>query len=286
MSTPERRREIAQDTLYRTPSIISSTPGASDTSIFISPSRDTYNDPLRYRNPLAPLERTRCPTFPPTTVRVDGRDAFTCARDVMQDGHEKVVVLNLASDERRAGGWLEYLTRTQEEALCYSSTLYTTLKEEYYPWPNLGPGASAGIFSPAVVVFKHDLDHDCADLPVEQRRVVSVITVAAPRHPQLTPDGSSLGREEDIEDFRAKIRLIYRIAGREKRQALILGACPMGCGAYACPPEQVASEMRAILLEDEFRGWFSAVVFAVYRSETHPSPVYDVFKRFLDGTVV
>lgn len=38
----------------------------------------------------------------------------------------------------------------------------------------------------------------------------------------------------------------------------------MGCGAYACPPKQVAEEMKAILLDDEFKNHFKRVVFAVY----------------------
>ena len=78
------------------------------------------------------------------------------------------------------------MTTTQEEALCYSSTLYITLKDEYYPWPNVGDGSVAGIYSPGVVIFRDDLDHDCTELPKDARRLVSVITVAAPRHPRLS----------------------------------------------------------------------------------------------------
>ncbi|VDC03313.1 unnamed protein product [Peniophora sp. CBMAI 1063] len=254
-------------------------PGASTESRFIAPPPDAVD----YRNPLVPLDPSACPHYPPAAIRVDGRDSFVCARDILRaEPASQVAVLNLASDERRAGGWLEYLTRTQEEALCYSSTLYATLKEEYYPWPNLGPGSVAGIYSPAVVVFKDDLVHDCVDLPPEDRVVLSVITVAGPRKPELTPDGSRLARESDLEDLRAKIRLIYRLAGSEKRDAIVLG--PLGCGVYACPPEQVASEMKSVLMEEEFRGWFKHIVLAVYKTPTRPT--YDIFKAILDGVVV
>ena len=54
--------------------------------------------------------------------------------------------------------------------LCYSSTLYETLKESYYPWSNLGPGSVAGIYSPGVVIFKDDLDHNCVDLSEAEAR--------------------------------------------------------------------------------------------------------------------
>lgn len=110
MSDIETRRKIAMDTLSRTESIIASTPGASAESHFITPSAEADD----YRNPLPPLERSSCPKYPPTTVTLDGRDSFVCARDIVRARPTaRVAVLNLASDERRAGGWLEYLTRTQ-----------------------------------------------------------------------------------------------------------------------------------------------------------------------------
>ncbi|KZV69262.1 hypothetical protein PENSPDRAFT_633246 [Peniophora sp. CONT] len=279
MSDTEARRRIAMDTLARTEMIIASTPGASADSRFIAPPPDTTD----YRNPLPPLNPSACPRHPPTSVYVDGRDSFVCARDILRTKPTaRVAVLNLASDERRAGGWLDYLTRTQEEALCYSSTLYATLKEEYSPWPNLGPGSVAGIYSPAVVVFKDDLVHECMDLPPEERVVLSVITVAGPRKPELTPDGSQLARQSDLEDLRAKVRLIYRLAASKGRDAIVLG--PLGCGVYACPPEQVAREMKSVLLEGEFKGWFNDICFAVYKTPTRPT--HDIFKSVLDGVVV
>lgn len=174
------------------------------------------------------------------------------------------------------------LNSNKEEALCYSSTLYSTLKPCWYPWPNLGPGSVAGGYSPGVVIFKDDLDHDCVNLPKEDWRVVSVITVAAPRAPRLTVDGQSFANESDLNDLRGKIKLIYRIAAQNKKRYLVLGGQTqsrryflrgwwitvstgaMGCGAYACPPQLVAHEMKAILLEKEFGGYFDRVVFAVY----------------------
>jgi hypothetical protein len=107
--------------------------------------------------------------------------------------------------------------------LCYSSTLYVTLKPEWYPWPNLGPGSVSGGFSPGVVVFKDDLDHDCVELPKEERSVVSVITVAAPRYPRLTTDREHFVKESDLEDLRGKIRVVYRMAAHNKQRYLILG---------------------------------------------------------------
>ena len=107
--------------------------------------------------------------------------------------------------------------------MCYSSTLYITLKEEYYPWPNLGPGSDSGVYSPAIVIFKDDLDHSCIDLPVDQRETVAVLTVAAPRLPKLL-DGR-FANSSHVRDLREKIRLTYRMAGHNGKQVLILGTC-------------------------------------------------------------
>lgn len=183
--------------------------------------------------------------------------------------------------------------------MCYTSTLFETLKQEYYPWPNLGSGSVAGIYSPAIVVFKDDLDHGCVDLPVDERVIVSVITVAAPRGPKLNSARTELLRPGDLEDFRGKIRLVYRMAAHHGQTHLVLGEAmlhslpksvlrlwtgAMGCGAYQCPPGQVATEMQAILLEEEFRGWFKKVVFAVYSTPGNPN--FSIFKEVLDGVLV
>ena len=94
---------IAEDTISRTPEIIAATPGASAES--------TFHD-----RQLPPLNKDDCPNFPPFTVRIEGLDSFATARGcVRQDPsiRGKVAVLNLASDEYRAGGWRTTLCKTQ-----------------------------------------------------------------------------------------------------------------------------------------------------------------------------
>jgi len=254
---------VAEDTISRTPEIIAATPGSSADSTF-------------HANQLPPLNKDACPKFPPFTVRIEGLDSFTTARKCIQVDptiRGKVAVLNLASDQYRGGGWRDTLCKTQEEALCYSSTLYITLKEELYPWPNLGPGSDAGIYSPAVVIFKDDLDRSCVDLPADEWETVAVLTVAAPRFPDVL--NGRFANSSDLHDLREKIRLVCRMAGHNGKEALILGA--MGCGAYGCPPRQVAEEMKAILFDEEFVGWFKEVVFAVYPAGRTGKTNYDVF---------
>lgn len=269
-----QRQAIAKDTILRSEAIVRdhAAEGATLDSSFL-----TLDD-------LPQMDTSASPNFPPCDVTVVNSDSFTAARDIMREAPEafgKTAVLNLASDEEPGGGWVISLWKTQEEALCYSSTLYATLKPEYYPWPNVGPGSSAGVFSPGVVIFKDDLDHGCEELPSSDRRVVSVITVAAPRYRAVTEDLSAFERPSDLENLRGKIRLVYRMAVHHGQQYLVLGA--MGCGAYRCPPKLVAQEMKAALLDDEFRGWFRLVTFAVYSKGEVGDVNFDVFSEVFSG---
>jgi hypothetical protein len=60
----------------------------------------------------------------------------------------------------------------------------------------------------------------------------------------------------------------------------------MGCGAYACPPRQVAEEMKTILLEDEFKGWFKEIVFAVYANNSIGGANNKIFNEILGGVKI
>ena len=249
------RRKICEDTIKRSESVTANTPGASLSSSLID--LTTYPE-------LSPLD----PSFPDlslSNVKVIDSDTFACARAMIAaspDLRGKNAVLNLASDEEAGGGWRYTLSATQEEALCYSSTLFATLKAEYYPWPNTGEGSVKGVFSGNVAVWKDTLENGCVELKEEDREVLAVVTVAAPRNPGLTDDKKEFKEEGVLEEFRSKVRLVLRCAAREGKTGLVLGA--LGCGAYRCPPELVAREMKGVLEEEEFRGWFERVVFAVY----------------------
>lgn len=72
-----------------------------------------------------------------------------------------------------------------------------------------------------MVIFKDDLDHSCADLPVDQRETVAVLTVAAPRGPDVL--NGRFMNSSDVHDLREKIRLVYRMAGHNGKHAVILG---------------------------------------------------------------
>ncbi|KAF3006063.1 hypothetical protein E8E13_010947 [Curvularia kusanoi] len=289
------QRQIAcEDTLTRTPGIAASAAAAGG-----QPLSSTF-----VRAQLAPLNKSSpgYPGFERGPVKVYNSDAFALARTLgpaststdaeAADTHTtrgtagaarsaKVGVLNLASDQHPGGGWRYTLSKTQEEALCYSSTLFATLKPEWYPFPNTGPGSCAGIVSPNVVVFKDTLDNDLVDLPVEQRHVVTVITVAAPCGPRLTADGGDFADAGQLNDLKEKILLVLRAAAVNGVTKLVLGA--MGCGAYGCPPRVVARLMREAIESEEFEGWFEDVVFAVYAAGPTGKENFEVFTEVFGG---
>ncbi|KAI0343349.1 hypothetical protein BDW22DRAFT_1356983 [Trametopsis cervina] len=275
-STFEGRKAIAHDTIARSESVAQSVPGASLDSVFFE--QQIPADSLPAPGPDA----YHC------TVKVINSDSFTAARGIIRESPNaegKTAVLNLASDEEPGGGWVETLSRTQEEALCYSSTLYATLKPSYYPWDNTGPNSIKGVYSSSIVIFKDDLDHDCIDLPREEWKLVSVITVAAPRLPRLIKIGNgeyNFKNEEDVDNLREKIKLVYRMAIKHNQEYIVLGA--MGCGAYGCPPRRVAEEMKVLLLDPEFRGRFREIVFAVYSTKYNSN--FKVFSEVFDGVDV
>lgn len=272
MANFKARHEICEDTIARSPSIAASTPGGSLTSYFI-PSQ------------LPPLSKTS-PKYPnlalQTPPAIYNSDSFALAR--ILPGSGKIGVLNLASDIEPGGGWRYTLSRTQEEALCYSSTLYATLKPEWYPWPNTGKGSIAGVMSPNVVVFRDTLDNGLAELPVDQRHVVAVMTVAAPCLPAVTEGRKDFVKMEDLENLREKILLVLRMAAGEGVTRLVLGA--MGCGAYRCPPRVVAKEMKMALESEEFAGWFENIAFAVYAAGPIGQKNLEVFREVFASEVM
>ena len=215
--------------------------------------------------------------------------------DVVAAG--KTVVLNACSDERPGGSYTELTSSasrlpayplpptpsippdwqihtTQEESLCLATTLHTTLNPQWYPWPNTGPGSIRGIYSPGVVIFRDP--HTLIELPHSQCHVVSVLSLAQLHHRPLTPDGMEFEDEADLDVLRRKIRFWLRTAATNGQERLVLGECK----SHRLPPGLVAREMKVALAEEEFRGWFREVVFAVREG------IFGAYREALDGVVV
>jgi len=209
----------------------------------------------------------------PLKVRLQVTDTLTAASllqhqppNAEKPQHRpKIAVLNMASPLRPGGGVLNGAT-SQEEFLCTRTTLYPSLKEEFYRLPEVG-----GVYTPDVLVFR---DADAEDLRKEERFWMGVVSAGMLRFPDTLlkarvaaqrreegADGASVGDEEGkngVETLYAeladralvlgKMRAVLRIAQAKGVERLVLGA--WGCGAYGNPVGEIASAWRKVLFGD------------------------------------
>ena len=231
-------------------------------------------------------------------------DCLIIAKSLIDRGLNPAV-LNLA-DAYHACGEYNNGSGAQEESLCRASTLSLTLYQYYNKmWagkasvPLRSDSAYpmdihfGGIYSPGVTVFRNNQETGFALR--EESFQTSIISVAAlnfrPGHKTnnleycssdggFTPEGKQVMFD--------KIRTIYRIALLNGHDSLVLGA--FGCGVFQLKPELVAKYFKQILDEDEFRGKFHTIVFAMLEGQATPrkkveeegdfAPFYQIFGRF------
>ena len=133
--------------------------------------------------------------------------------------------------------------------------------------PNVPTLAEEGIYSPGVSIIKaFDLTL-CSDI-----KSIDIISVPGVKYPVLDSK-TKLMNKKDIDIFKTKIRLILLIAIEHKHDCLVLGA--LGCGAWTCPPRQVAELFKEVLSENLYSGMFSLVTFAII--DTKSSKNLDIF---------
>jgi len=188
--------------------------------------------------------------FPETRIQVTNETTLMAARRLTESGL-KPLALNFANGVHPGGGFLGG-ARAQEETLCRSSALYHTLEGDpmYAAHAKRPTSDSTGwaILSPGVPVFRTD-----GGLPLEQPWLCSFITCAAPYAPTTGQPASRILLKQRI----SRVLAIARAYGYT---SLVLGA--WGCSAFHNDPDATALDFREAL-ENEFRGAFSDVVFAI-----------------------
>ncbi|WP_369635238.1 TIGR02452 family protein [Nocardia sp. JMUB6875] len=193
-----------------------------------------------------------------TVITVTGESSLEAARRMVDADPEPVAVLNFAS-ARNPGGHYLLGARTQEEALCRASALYTTLLAvpQYYEYHRGTPDPFCSdrvILSPAVPVFRDD-----TGTLLENPYTVGFLSCPAPRTNVILQESpSEAHRIPAVLAARAE-RILETAAGYRR---LVLGA--WGCGAYGNDPGVVAGIFRGLIADGgRFGGHFDEITFAI-----------------------
>jgi uncharacterized protein (TIGR02452 family) len=286
-STPklnkQGRAKLARDTLNNViPHILKSNKRAQDgvnasELIRYSPFLDSQKATSAPEPSSTPASTDEPPVPPKVKVTVIQSDTYDAVQTLIQSTKPgtKIAALNMASALHPGGGVLNGAL-AQEESLCVRSTLYPSLKDNFYRIPS-----TAAIYTPDVLVFR-SASH--ADLPKAEWFYTDIISVAAPKHPDtvMGPDEKLVYEvEQDKETMVLKVRLIFQVARQKGIKHLVLGA--LGCGAYRNPPEEVAKIFRkAIFGDGRKRGpveGVEEVVFAIFDDGENLRTFRDVFKE-------
>ncbi len=201
-----------------------------------------------------------------TEIEVVADDTLLAGKALLDAGY-RACVLNFAS-RRQPGGGVLTGSGAQEENIFrrtnlawglyqyheYASVIGVPRARDSYPMDR----NTGGAYSPGVTVFRGTEPEEYPFLA--EPYMLGVVTVAALNRPPLR-DADHLA-DTMVEPTRRKMRTILRIALRHGHDAIVLGA--WGCGAFANPPRHIAELFKETLDEDEFRGAFRKVVFAIY----------------------
>ncbi len=191
--------------------------------------------------------------------------------------------INMANRYRHGGG-VEEGCPAQEEAICRRSNHILGLKkfENEYPLSEFG-----GIYSPHNSVFREDQAHDFAFMKTPEQ--VALVAIAAYDLREKSAERTALGITEISEESLAKniafcegtaqkIRNALRIMAQKGHEFLVLGA--LGCGAFANPPYLIAKLFQQVLSEEEFKGRFRQVDFAILVQYEKDKVNVDAFKKY------
>lgn len=188
----------------------------------------------------------------PYAIDVRGEDTLEMARRwSVEEGFERLLVLNMASVYRPGGG-VEKGARAQEEHLFRCTTAFRTHRKEWYPLDDEGL-----IYSPDIRVHR---GRAAQGYKLERIRPFTVAMVAVPalRKPRLRGH-TEYRYEEDHAKMDRKVEAIFRVAIKYGHKHLVLGA--LGCGAYRNPVRQVAELFRSKLRL--YGGHFIRIGFAI-----------------------
>lgn len=187
---------------------------------------------------------------------------------------EKIAVLNFGSARKAGGGFLTG-SISQEESLCYTSTLYNAIKDFkgfYKNEDHLKNGLYSHrmIYAPEVV-FIRDGQYQLLE-PIK----IDVLTSAAVNVRDLKEKGLTDELNQVTDVMTERIERIVALAKYQKVDVLVLGA--FGCGVFENNPIEIASIFKKVLHDERFNGAFKEVVFSIYEKDGE-SILYKIFNN-------
>lgn len=201
--------------------------------------------------PYTQLPNVEIQYFGETLLQVTNETTMCASRRLVDRG-KLPLALNFANGTETGGGFLRGAT-AQEETLCRSSALFTTLVDDpmydFHRQHELWAESSDWtILSPDVPVFRDD-----RGMELDEPWLLSFITCAAPYAP-------SVGHPQSGDMLQKRIARVLSIAQAYGYRELVLGA--WGCGAFENDARRTSRDFRSAL-EGEFAGAFREVVFAI-----------------------
>lgn len=141
------------------------------------------------------------------------------------------------------------------------------------------------VYSPNVTVFRENFERGHWFMWTEKPEllpVVAIVSVAATERPAVDKSVLPFKYKHDSERtlMEDNMRMILRIAGEHHHRRLVLGA--IGCGEFLHPVREVADCWRKVLQENEFKGWFEMILFAVL-DRSDDLNIFKTFKNTLHG---
>ncbi|KAF2704350.1 hypothetical protein K504DRAFT_390642 [Pleomassaria siparia CBS 279.74] len=214
---------------------------------------------------------------------------FQYASADRSSGHavKKIPVVNMANEKRAGGDWESGLMAPEEcfarrSNLVHALTMPWNAPNNFYPLPQRG-----GIYSPDVHVFRDGPEQNY--VVWKEVRSLPVISVAPIRRPKLDESGANYSFAQEKELMREKMRCVLRIASYCGHRNLCIGAFGVG-PIFRNPVGEVAKMWRRLLFDDEeFRGVFTDVVFAIENTNATTKGGLtdaDVFKAEFDPSTI
>lgn len=187
------------------------------------------------------------PRFEQTKIQILEQDCLDVGMALKLRKYNPVI-LNMC-DWAFAGGFVDSGSGAQEEELFRRTNYYQTLKKDLYPLKETDTIYSKNVWAIKMGAKKKYL-------PTKPVRL-NFIAAPAPNCPELKDD--QIKDPEVVEQFKEKIRMVLRVAYVYNHDIVVLSA--WGCGAFRCPPYQVAELFRDII--PEFAGAFQYIIFAI-----------------------